>query len=211
MFVDPSNYTDSSNDWDVGVSYQPGYVYFNPATGQIRYLSLNHPYIGAVLQTLNPAGNLRMSADGQEGMGDWLNDVNTSITGLDVGAVSLLNAWNKIGKANRQTTAYHIQQTLKLHGSRVQTRTIKANITKGLKGAGKITGVAGVVITGVQATNDIIEGEYYSAGARVAVWGAAAGAAAIPVVGWGLAIGIGVADVIWGEQFYNWVETTMKY
>jgi hypothetical protein len=33
----------------------------------------------------------------------------------------------------------------------------------------------------------------------------------IPVVGWGVAIGIGIADVVWGEQFYNWVETTMKY
>jgi hypothetical protein len=45
----------------------------------------------------------------------------------------------------------------------------------------------------------------------VVVGGWGGSAAAIPVAGWGLAIGIGVADIIWGEQFYEWVETTMKY
>lgn len=43
------------------------------------------------------------------------------------------------------------------------------------------------------------DAEYYSA--RVAC---------IPVVGWGVAIGIGVADLVWGEKLYNWVETKME-
>lgn len=34
----------------------------------------------------------------------------------------------------------------------------------------------------------------------------AVGAAFIPVAGWGVSLGIGVADAIWGDQFYNWVD-----
>lgn len=32
------------------------------------------------------------------------------------------------------------------------------------------------------------------------------GAAWIPVIGWGVSIGIGVADMIWGDDFYKWVD-----
>jgi hypothetical protein len=75
---------------------------------------------------------------------------------------------------------------------------------------GKILGVAGVVATGYQVYGDIDNGKYYSAGARTTVAGIAVGAAFIPVVGWGVAAGIGVADYIWGDQFYNYVETKMR-
>jgi hypothetical protein len=54
--------------------------------------------------------------------------------------------------------------------------------------------------------NDIQNGKYYSAGARTAVYGVAAGVVAIPIVGWGVSAGIGLADAIWGEKIYNWVE-----
>ena len=74
---------------------------------------------------------------------------------------------------------------------------------------GKILVVGGVVATGYQVGSDISDGNYYSAGARAVVFGVAAGSAFIPVVGWGIAAGIGVADFIWGEQFYYWVETKM--
>lgn len=74
---------------------------------------------------------------------------------------------------------------------------------------GKVLVVGGVVATGYQVVSDISNGDYYSAGARAAVFGVAAGAAFIPVVGWGVAIGIGVADYVWGDQFYNYVETRM--
>ena len=74
---------------------------------------------------------------------------------------------------------------------------------------GKVLVVAGVVTTGYQVINDGVNGNYYSAGARLAVAGVAAGAAFIPVVGWAVAEGIGVADFIWGEQFYNYVQTNL--
>ena len=75
--------------------------------------------------------------------------------------------------------------------------------------AGKVCFVAGVVTTGISVFDDIDNGNYYSAGTRTAVYGVAAGAAFIPVVGWGVSIGIGVADTIWGDQFYEWVEIKM--
>ncbi|TXD75360.1 hypothetical protein [Algoriphagus ratkowskyi] len=75
---------------------------------------------------------------------------------------------------------------------------------------GKLLGVAGVVGTGVQVYGDWDKGKYYSAGTRAAVLGVGAGAALIPVVGWGVAAGIGVADYVWGDQFYNFVENQMR-
>jgi len=41
---------------------------------------------------------------------------------------------------------------------------------------------------------------------RLAVQSVAIGVAFIPVVGWGLSIGISAADLIWGNQFYNWLD-----
>lgn len=75
---------------------------------------------------------------------------------------------------------------------------------------GKVLGVAGMAATGYQVYGDIDKGNYYSAGARTAVAVIAAGAAFIPVVGWGVAAGIGVADYVWGDQFYNYIKTKMK-
>ena len=69
--------------------------------------------------------------------------------------------------------------------------------------------VAGVAATAYQVGNDISNGNYYSVGTKAAVFGVAAGAAFIPVVGWAVAGGIGVADFIWGEQFYNYVQTNL--
>ncbi|PKQ63383.1 hypothetical protein BZG02_08330 [Labilibaculum filiforme] len=95
----------------------------------------------------------------------------------------------------------------------VRTPVVNINTTSKVlnttRVAGKVCVVAGVVTTGISVYNDIDNGDYYSAGTRTAVYGVAAGVAFIPVVGWGLSIGIGVADAVWGDQFYNWVETKM--
>nr|WP_320117921.1 hypothetical protein [uncultured Marinifilum sp.] len=96
----------------------------------------------------------------------------------------------------------------------VRTPVVNINTTSKVlnttRVAGKVCVVAGVVTTGISVYNDIDNGDYYSAGTRTAVYGVAAGVAFIPVVGWGLSIGIGVADAVWGDQFYNWVETKMR-
>lgn len=41
---------------------------------------------------------------------------------------------------------------------------------------------------------------------RLAVQGLAIGAAFIPVVGWAISLGIGAADMIWGDQLYEWID-----
>ena len=61
-------------------------------------------------------------------------------------------------------------------------------------------------LTGYQVYGDFSQGNYYAGGTRMAVAGVAAGAAFIPFIGWGVTIGIGIADAIWGDQFYNYVE-----
>ncbi len=75
---------------------------------------------------------------------------------------------------------------------------------------GEVIGVIGVVATGYQVYGDLDDGKYYSAGTRAVVFGVAAGAAFIPVVGWGVSAGIGIADYIWGDKFYNYVENNMQ-
>ena len=40
---------------------------------------------------------------------------------------------------------------------------------------------------------------------KLAVQGVAVGASFVPGVGWGVALGIGLADAIWGDDFYNWI------
>lgn len=82
---------------------------------------------------------------------------------------------------------------------------------KGVKAAGKVLVVGGVVATGYEVYDDVFnKGNYYSAGTRAAVLGIGLAATAIPVAGWAVAGGIGLADAIWGDQFYNWVELNLR-
>ena len=95
----------------------------------------------------------------------------------------------------------------------VRTPVVNINTTSKVlnytRVGGKALGVVGVAATGYQVYNDFDNGNYYSAGARTLVAGIALGATAIPVAGWGVAIGIGVLDYMYGDDFYNWVETKM--
>lgn len=45
-----------------------------------------------------------------------------------------------------------------------------------------------------------------SFGVRLALRGVAIGSAFIPVIGWGVSIGIGAADLIWGDEFYERID-----
>jgi hypothetical protein len=82
---------------------------------------------------------------------------------------------------------------------------------KGVKVAGKVLVVAGVAATGYEVYDDVFNKEnYYSAATRAAVLGIGLAATAIPVAGWFVAGGIGLADAIWGDQFYNWVELNLR-
>jgi hypothetical protein len=81
---------------------------------------------------------------------------------------------------------------------------------KGVKVIGKVAVVGSVALTGYQTLSDIQNGNYYSAATRAAVLGIGLAATSIPVAGWFVAGGIGLADAIWGDQFYNWVELNLR-
>jgi len=93
----------------------------------------------------------------------------------------------------------------------IKTPVVNVNKTskvlKAAKIGGKVVAVAGVVVTGVQAYDEAFnQGKTAKAGARLGVTAVAIGAAWVPVVGWGGSLGIGVADYVWGDDFYNWVD-----
>lgn len=68
---------------------------------------------------------------------------------------------------------------------------------------------AGYVTAGITTTSAVIQyGQNPTAGnaARIAVQGLTIGTAFIPGVGWAISLGIGAADMIWGDQFYEWID-----
>lgn len=71
---------------------------------------------------------------------------------------------------------------------------------KGLTALGNFMTLANVAL-------DIWNGRNVRAAARSGVWLLAYGVSFIPYIGWALALGIGIADAIWGDKFYDWVET----
>lgn len=83
---------------------------------------------------------------------------------------------------------------------------VPSRVMGGLRGVGKVLGRAGLVLTGYQIERDLQNGRITVAGTRIAVAALTYEVAIIPYVGWALAIGIGVADCIWGDEFYDWVD-----
>ena len=53
---------------------------------------------------------------------------------------------------------------------------------------------------------DIKSGHGTKAAARAAVAIVTCASVNIPIVGPFISVGLGLADAIWGEQFYDWVE-----
>lgn len=86
------------------------------------------------------------------------------------------------------------------------SKTEMAQTLKLAKPLTRSIAVVNVVSTATAATDDFVHGRYKSGSARVAIWGIAAGTAFIPGVGWGISLGIGIADAIWGDDFYEYVE-----
>ncbi|MBQ9471115.1 MAG: hypothetical protein IJU72_09225, partial [Bacteroidales bacterium] len=78
---------------------------------------------------------------------------------------------------------------------------------KGVKAMGKVFNIANAGMTAWTMYNDYNAGHYYKLGARGIIWGVGMASTAIPVVGWAIAGSIGLADAIWGDDFYNWIET----
>ena len=81
-----------------------------------------------------------------------------------------------------------------------------ANSTKALKYASwGLTGLT-IATTGLDMAADIKSGHGTKAAARAAVAIVTCASVNIPIVGPFISVGLGLADAIWGEQFYDWVE-----
>ena len=66
--------------------------------------------------------------------------------------------------------------------------------------------VVGTAISIGSATLKLVQNPTAGNATRLAVQGAAVAAGFIPVVGWGVSLGIVLADAVWGDEFYNWID-----
>jgi len=67
-------------------------------------------------------------------------------------------------------------------------------------------GYFGAGINTYLAVDQYLENPSAGNATRVAVQGLAIGTAFIPGVGWVISLSIGAADMIWGDEFYNWID-----
>jgi RHS repeat-associated protein len=108
------------------------------------------------------------------------------------------------------------QQGAKLADGASKAATAGSEEAAQLAGLANQAGALGKTLKGVSIVGTAVS--VISAGAtlyqhptagnatRAAVQGVAIGASFIPVVGWGLSLGIGIADAVWGDDFYNWID-----
>ena len=104
------------------------------------------------------------------------------------------NAVDEIAKS----AAAGSQEAAQLNAATKQVGAV-GKVLKGVAGIGTAVGVGSAAV-------QIIQNPTAGNATRLAVQGLAIGAGWIPVVGWGLGLGIGIADAIWGDDFYNWID-----
>lgn len=149
---------------------------------------------GAVL-----AANGEVTAWGKSG-NSLLEDINTGlgVFGTIIGAETFSMDFLI---RNNYKSATSWSGFAKLRPSQQNWRTIDtlgktgAKALKYAKNLGYLGAAAGVGI----ATYQMIDNPTIGNATRLAVQGTAIGVAFIPVVGWGISIGIGAADLIWGD------------
>ena len=199
MFIDPLGLdTIKPNQL---VSPKPGIKPFNPG---VDVISLSEVKIVAG----KPGGSngIAGSRDPEKSLADNVGLADALLGPIAGGSERIL----------RNRGAYLPRNEVFRRSSEIIVRTPMANISVSsrllnrVRLGGKVLGVAGLIATSSQIYSDIDKQKYYSAGTRTLVASVAIGAGAIPVVGWGIAGGIGVADYIWGDEFYDYVETKMK-
>jgi RHS repeat-associated protein len=120
--------------------------------------------------------------------------VGTTSDIIEKGTEQAAKAVNNVAKA----AAKGSEEAAQLAGAAKQVGTLG----KVFKGASVVATAVSVVSATATLINDPTAGN----ATRLAVQGAAIGAAFIPVVGWGVALGIGIADAIWGDKFYQWID-----
>lgn len=109
---------------------------------------------------------------------------------VDRGERALSNAANNA--ANGTEEAAQLVGTAKQAGA----------LGKVLKTTGLVADAVSIAIDGAKAYNTPTKGNLL----KVAVDIIGTGTAFIPGVGWGISLGIGIADVLWGDYLYDWVD-----
>ncbi|HET9745823.1 MAG TPA: RHS repeat-associated core domain-containing protein [Chitinophagaceae bacterium] len=70
----------------------------------------------------------------------------------------------------------------------------------------KVVGTAGAAVGIVSAGAELVNNPTVGNATKLAVRTFAAGTAFIPGIGWGICLGIGLADAIFGDKFYRWLD-----
>ena len=132
------------------------------------------------------------------------------VRGVDVaGGDAESNANHGIQLAtNALGTVNGMKRELFQYAAKIDPSIEQMKYVKGVKAMGKVFNIANAGMTAWACYSDIQEGHYVSASTRGIVWGIGIAAGVfIPGVGWVVAGSIGVADAIWGDDFYKWIET----
>ena len=134
---------------------------------------------------------------------EWVavgNDANMGMEGGGAGRGAQI-ATSALGTVNG------MKRELFNYAARIDPSIDHLKYVKGVKAMGKVFNIANAGMTAWTMYNDYNAGHYYKLGARGIIWGVGMASTAIPVVGWAIAGSIGLADAIWGDDFYNWIET----
>lgn len=78
-----------------------------------------------------------------------------------------------------------------------------AEILNVVRVGGKIMGILGTIATADEVINEYNSGNISVGTAKLAMALAQAGCTLIPGVGWAIALSIGVADIVWGDNLYD--------
>ena len=209
-----NNDDDQEDGWDLGGSdaYRNGYYYYNPYTNQIRYVIGTGPAtITLFTVNLSPQEEYVFQggpSDDWMGLG-WKEKTSIGISAFSFGSESKIALIDWAVKDYNKLTSRQYKALSKDVQLIKQIRALGKSGVKYLNGV-KILGKASIVtnaaITVSQVREDFINERFVSAGARVVVFGVTYGAAAIPVAGPFISIGLGVADVMYGEYFYDFLK-----
>ena len=166
---------------------------------------------GLWVQTVNFQGNYTGWRDGVNSSNSYMNVIN-KFTAFNTTSNGKERDWfdkTQIGLGSYGLVNSSKEQLFNF-AAKSDASINNLKYVKGVKAVGKVLVVAGAAATIYVAYDDAFnKGNYYSAGTRLTVAGIAAGSASIPFVSWGIAGGIGLADAIWGDQFYGWVELNL--
>ena len=158
---------------------------------------------------INQGGYTSMS-DGR-GVTNMISTINTAVS-FPVNTTNQLWKYvhdyegREIASLQQSLSSAPNAETEKLFQSKAAQYETIANSTKALKMINR--GLIGVtaVTTAVDVGTDIANGHKIKAGVRFAVACITCGVSSVPVVGPFLSVGLGVADAVWGDQFYDWIE-----